>query len=54
MEKCAVNACCKIQTAFGNVALQNLTATQIKILLTKKCIEKYWPRFHLIFMGRLC
>ena len=54
MEKCAVNACYKIQTAFGNVALQNLTATQIKILLTKKCIEKYWQRFHLIFMGRLC
>ena len=37
----AVNASNKIQTAFGNVSLKNLTPTQIKILLTKKCIERY-------------
>ena len=37
----AVNAWSKIQTAFGNVILKNLTTTQIKTLLTKKCIEKY-------------
>ena len=37
----AVNAWNKIQTAFGNVILKNLTTTQIKTLLTKKCIEKY-------------
>ena len=36
-----VNAWSKIQTAFGNVILKNLTTTQIKTLLTKKCIEKY-------------
>ena len=54
MEKCAVNACCKIQTAFGNVIWKNLTATQIKTLLTKKCNEEYWQIFHLILMGRLC
>ena len=54
MEKCAVNACCKIQTAFGNVIWKNLTASQIKTLLTKKCNEEYWQIFHLILMGRLC
>ena len=37
----AVNAWNKIQTAFGNVILKNLTTTQIETLLTKKCIEKY-------------
>ena len=54
MKKCAVNACYKIQTAFGNIILKNLTASQIKILLTKKCNEEYWQIFHLILMGRLC
>ena len=37
----AVNAWNKIQTAFGDVILKNLTTTQIKALLTKKCIDKY-------------
>ena len=50
----AVNAWNKIQTAFGNVILKNLTTTQIKSLLTKKCIEKYWQIIHLILTGRLC
>ena len=49
----AVNAWNKIQTAFGNVILKNLTTTQIKTLLTKKCIEKYWQIIHLILTGRL-
>ena len=34
----AVNARNKIQTAFGGVILKNFTNTQIKTLLTKKCI----------------
>ena len=50
----AVNAWSKIQTAFGNVILKNLTTTQIKTLLPKKCIEKYWQLSHLILTGRLC
>ena len=37
----AVNAWNKTQTAFGDVILKNLTTTQIKTLLTKKCIDKY-------------
>ena len=37
----AVNAWNKIQTAFGDVILKNLTTSQIKTLLTKKCIDKY-------------
>ena len=37
----AVDAWNKIQTVFGNVILKNLTTTQMKTLLTKKCIEKY-------------
>ena len=37
----AVNAWNKIQTAFGDVSLKNLTTIQIKNLLTKKCIDKY-------------
>ena len=37
----AFNAWYKIQTAFGNIMLKNLTTTQTKTLLTKKCIEKY-------------
>ena len=37
----AFNAWNKIQTAFGNIMLKNLTTTQTKTLLTKKCIEKY-------------
>ena len=35
----AVNAWNKIQKAFGDIILKNLTTTQIKTLLTKKCIE---------------
>ena len=50
----AVNAWSKIQTAFGNVILKNLPTTQIKTLLPKKCIEKYWQLSHLILKGRLC
>ena len=40
----AVNAWNKIQTAFGDVILKNLTTTQLKNLLTKKSIniEKYF------------
>ena len=37
----AVNAWNKIQTAFGDVILKNLTTTQLKNLLTKKSIDKY-------------
>ena len=37
----AVNAWNKIQIVFRNVILRTLTTTQIKTLLTKKCIEKY-------------
>ena len=37
----AVNAWNKIQTAFGDVILKNLTITQLKNLLTKKSIDKY-------------
>ena len=37
----AVNAWNKIQTAFENVILKNFTTTQIKTILTRKCIEKY-------------
>ena len=37
----AVNAWNKIQIAFGNAILKNLTTTRLKTLLTKKCIEKY-------------
>ena len=37
----AVNAWNKIQTAFGDVILKNLTITQHKNLLTKKSIDKY-------------
>ena len=33
-----VNARNKIQTVFGEVILKNLTTTQIKTLITKKCI----------------
>ena len=36
-----VNAWNKIQTAFGDVILKNLTTTQLETLLTKKSIEKY-------------
>ena len=50
---CAVNAWNKIETAFGDVILKNLTTTQIETLLTKKCTDKYWQIFHLILMGRL-
>ena len=51
----AVNAWNQIQTASGNVILKNLTTTQIKtLLLTKKCIEKYWQIIHLLLSGRLC
>ena len=50
----AANAWNKIQTAFGNVIVKSLTTTQIEILLTKKCIEKYWQIFQLILVGRLC
>ena len=50
----AVNAWNKIKTVFGNVILKNLTTTQIKNLLTKKSIERYWQIFHLILIGRLC
>ena len=49
----AVNAWNKIQTVFENVILKNLTTTQIKTLLTKKCIQKYWQIIHLMLMGRL-
>ena len=41
----AVNAWNKILTTFGDVILKNLTTTQIKTLLTKKCIGKYWQYF---------
>ena len=41
-----------MQTAFGDVILKNLTNIQIKTLLTKKCIDKYWQIFQLILMGR--
>ena len=37
----AVSAWNKMETAFGDVILKNLTTSQIKILLTKKCIDKY-------------
>ena len=37
----AVNAWNKIQIAFGDVILKNLTTSQIKTLLTKKCIDEY-------------
>ena len=37
----AVNAWNKIQTAFGDVTLKNLTTTQLKNMLTKKSINKY-------------
>ena len=37
----AVNTWNKIQTAFGDVILKNLTTTQLKNLLTKKSIDKY-------------
>ena len=37
----AANAWNKIQTAFGDVILKNLTTTQLKNLLTKKSIDKY-------------
>ena len=37
----AVNARNKMQIVFRNVILRTLTTTQIKTLLTKKCIEKY-------------
>ena len=37
----AVNAWNKIQTAFGDVILKNLTTTQLKNLLTKISIDKY-------------
>ena len=37
----AVNAWNKIQIAFGDVILKNLTTSQIRTLLTKKCIDKY-------------
>ena len=37
----AVNAWNKIQKAFGDVILKNLTTTQLKNLLTKKSIDKY-------------
>ena len=50
----AANAWNKIQTAFGDVIMKNLTAIQIKTLVTKNAlvnIGKYF--FHLIFMGRL-
>ena len=40
-----VNAWNKIQTVFGNVILKNLTTSQIKTPLTKKCIEKYYLVF---------
>ena len=43
----ALNAWNKIQTAFGGVILKNLTTTQIKTLLTKNCVGKYWQIFHL-------
>ena len=36
----AVNTWNKIQTAFGNTIWKNLTTSQIKTLLTKKCFEK--------------
>ena len=36
-----VNSWNKIQIAFGDLILKNLTTTQMKILLTKKCIDKY-------------
>ena len=49
----AVHAWNKIQTAFEDVILKNLTISQIKTLLTKKCIDKYYQIIHLILMGRL-
>ena len=36
----AVNASNNIQTSFVDVILKNLTTIQIKILQTKKCIDK--------------
>ena len=39
------NAWHKIQSAFGDVILKNITTTQIKTLITKKCIDKYWQIF---------
>ena len=36
----AVNVWNKLQTAFGDVILKNLTTIHIKILLNKKCIDK--------------
>ena len=36
-----ISAWNKIQTAYENVILKNLITTQIKTLLTKKCIEDY-------------
>ena len=50
----AVNAWNNIPTVFGNVTLKNTTTTQIKTLLTKKCIEKYWEIINLMLTGRLC
>ena len=41
----AVNAWNKIQTAFGDTILKNLTTTKIKTLPTKKWIDKYWQIF---------
>ena len=37
----AVNVWTKIQTAFRDVILINLTTTQLKTLLPKKSIDKY-------------
>ena len=50
----AVNARNKMQIVFRNVILRTLTTTQIKTLLTKKCIEKYWQIIHLMLTGKLC
>ena len=37
----AVNAWNKIQTAFGDVILNNLSTIKVKTLLTTKRIDKY-------------
>ena len=50
----AVNAWNNIPTVFGNVTLKNKTTAQIKTLLTKRWIEKYWQIIHLMLTGRLC
>ena len=48
----AVNSWNKIQIAFGDLILKNLTTTQMKILLTKKCIDKYWQNLSLNINGK--